>query len=87
LNLGSICDGIEKANEVCFVGSETWACGRRTDFGDADGAAGEGGHEEPRGQVAVALELEEGLDGFVGHGYGCVGGFVVEEKAAQEDGR
>ena len=51
-----------------------------------DGAAGEGRHKEPRGEVAVALELEEGLDGFVGHDYGCVGGFVVEEKAAQEDG-
>ena len=83
MDLGAICDGVEEADEVCFVGGEAWACGGGTDFGDADGAAGEGGEQEPGGEVAVAFELDERLDGFIGHDCGWGVKRLCRRKAAQ----
>lgn len=80
LDLRAVCDGIEEADEVCLGGCETWACGRGADLGDADWAAGEGGEEEPRGEVAVAFELKQRLNGFVGHSCGRAIVRVVEGR-------
>jgi hypothetical protein len=72
LDLATICDSIEEADEVRFIACEAGICGGRADLRYADWAAGEGCEQQARYEVAVACEVERLLEGFVdGHAGRC----------------
>lgn len=82
LDLRSICDSVEEADEVCFVSSEAWVGGCGADLRDADRTAGESREKETAGQVTVAGELDESLVGVVG----CHGGRVFADCVGRCEG-
>lgn len=68
LDLRAICDGVEEADEVCFMSCEAWVGGCGADLRNTNRSAGEGCEEKAGSEVPVTGKLNESLVGVGRHG-------------------